>query len=169
MNEGYCGDGGIPGYVLGWMIPDENNLKKLPAAPAVIGISQRNRQSGLQVAKRDAQTGRRKRNPYFPTGLTSLLIPMADILYGQPLFQTVGADGRIGFVQKLCPASAFGTSAGIGLSGLKKAQNRYGHDRPALGTGGHAVIEVEERSVFPLQIRPNFILHARGKSLQSTV
>lgn len=34
MNEGYCGDGGIPGYVMGWLIPDEKNLKKLPAALA---------------------------------------------------------------------------------------------------------------------------------------
>ena len=34
MNEGYCGDGGIPGFVMGWLIPNENNLKKLPAALA---------------------------------------------------------------------------------------------------------------------------------------
>lgn len=34
MNEGYCGDGGIPGFVMGWLIPNETNLKKLPAALA---------------------------------------------------------------------------------------------------------------------------------------
>ena len=34
MNEGYCGDGGIPGFVMGWLIPNENNLRKLPAALA---------------------------------------------------------------------------------------------------------------------------------------
>lgn len=32
MNEGYCGDGGIPGFVMGWLIPTASNLKKLPAA-----------------------------------------------------------------------------------------------------------------------------------------
>ncbi len=34
MNEGYCGDGGIPGYVMGWLIPTEDNLKRLPVALA---------------------------------------------------------------------------------------------------------------------------------------
>ena len=34
MNEGYCGDGGIPGFVMGWLVPNERNLKKLPAALA---------------------------------------------------------------------------------------------------------------------------------------
>lgn len=34
MNEGYCGDGGIPGFVTGWLVPDEKNLKMLPAALA---------------------------------------------------------------------------------------------------------------------------------------
>ncbi len=34
MNEGYCGDGGIPGFVMGWLVPSESNLKKLPAALA---------------------------------------------------------------------------------------------------------------------------------------
>lgn len=34
MNEGYCGDGGIPGFVMGWLVPTERNLKKLPAALA---------------------------------------------------------------------------------------------------------------------------------------
>lgn len=34
MNEGYCGDGGIPGYVMGWLVPNESTLKKLPAALA---------------------------------------------------------------------------------------------------------------------------------------
>ena len=34
MNEGYCGDGGIPGFVMGWLIPTEDNLRKLPAALA---------------------------------------------------------------------------------------------------------------------------------------
>lgn len=32
MNEGYCGDGGIPGFVMGWLVPGEETLKKLPAA-----------------------------------------------------------------------------------------------------------------------------------------
>ena len=34
MNEGYCGDGGIPGFVMGWLVPSESNLKRLPAALA---------------------------------------------------------------------------------------------------------------------------------------
>ena len=34
MNEGYCGDGGIPGYIMGWLIPTDENIKRLPAALA---------------------------------------------------------------------------------------------------------------------------------------
>lgn len=34
LNEGYCGDGGIPGYILSWLIPNEYTLKRLPAALA---------------------------------------------------------------------------------------------------------------------------------------
>lgn len=34
MNEGYCGDGGIPGYIMGWLIPSEETIRRLPAALA---------------------------------------------------------------------------------------------------------------------------------------
>lgn len=34
INEGYCGDGGIPGYIMGWLIPTEKTKKRLPAALA---------------------------------------------------------------------------------------------------------------------------------------
>ncbi len=34
MNEGYCGDGGIPGYIFSWLIPNEYTLEHLPAALA---------------------------------------------------------------------------------------------------------------------------------------
>ncbi|MBP5223187.1 MAG: DUF2268 domain-containing protein [Lachnospiraceae bacterium] len=34
MNEGYCGDGGIPGYIMGWLVPGEKTIRKLPAALA---------------------------------------------------------------------------------------------------------------------------------------
>ncbi len=34
LNEGYCGDGGIPGYILSWLIPNEYTLEHLPAALA---------------------------------------------------------------------------------------------------------------------------------------
>ena len=34
LNEGYCGDGGIPGYLFSWLIPDEYTLERLPAALA---------------------------------------------------------------------------------------------------------------------------------------
>jgi len=34
MNEGYCGDGGIPGYIMVWLVPSEETIKKLPAAIA---------------------------------------------------------------------------------------------------------------------------------------
>ena len=32
MNEGYCGDGGIPGYIFAWLTPNEYTLSRLPAA-----------------------------------------------------------------------------------------------------------------------------------------
>lgn len=34
LNEGYCGDGGIPGYIFSWLTPNEYTLKHLPAALA---------------------------------------------------------------------------------------------------------------------------------------
>ena len=34
MNENYCGDGGIPGYIMGWLVPNENTLRRLPVALA---------------------------------------------------------------------------------------------------------------------------------------
>lgn len=34
MNGGYCGDGGIPGYLLAWLTPSEATLRRLPAALA---------------------------------------------------------------------------------------------------------------------------------------
>lgn len=34
LNEGYCGDGGIPGYIFSWLIPDKYTLEHLPAALA---------------------------------------------------------------------------------------------------------------------------------------
>ena len=34
MNEGYCGDGGIPGYIFSWLVPNEYTLKHLPVALA---------------------------------------------------------------------------------------------------------------------------------------
>lgn len=34
MNEGYCGDGGIPGYIFAWLVPNEYTLKHLPVALA---------------------------------------------------------------------------------------------------------------------------------------
>ncbi|MEY8265612.1 DUF2268 domain-containing protein [Lachnospiraceae bacterium 64-25] len=34
LNEGYCGDGGIPGYIFSWLIPNEYTLEHLPAALA---------------------------------------------------------------------------------------------------------------------------------------
>ena len=34
MNEGYCGDGGIPGYIFSWLIPNEYTLEHLPVALA---------------------------------------------------------------------------------------------------------------------------------------
>ena len=32
MNEGYCGDGGIPGYIMAWLVPGEEKIRGLPAA-----------------------------------------------------------------------------------------------------------------------------------------
>lgn len=34
MNGGYCGDGGIPGYLLAWLTPNPSTLHRLPAALA---------------------------------------------------------------------------------------------------------------------------------------
>lgn len=34
MNEGYCGDGGIPGYIFSWLVPNAFTLERLPAALA---------------------------------------------------------------------------------------------------------------------------------------
>lgn len=34
LNEGYCGDGGIPGYIMAWLIPNEFTLARLPVALA---------------------------------------------------------------------------------------------------------------------------------------
>lgn len=34
MNEGYCGDGGIPGYIMAWLVPGEETMCRLPAALA---------------------------------------------------------------------------------------------------------------------------------------
>lgn len=34
MNEGYCGDGGIPGYIMAWLVPDDETMRRLPAALA---------------------------------------------------------------------------------------------------------------------------------------
>lgn len=34
MNEGYCGDGGIPGYIMAWLVPSFETMHRLPAALA---------------------------------------------------------------------------------------------------------------------------------------
>lgn len=34
MNEGYCGDGGIPGYIMAWLVPSDETIRRLPAALA---------------------------------------------------------------------------------------------------------------------------------------
>ncbi len=34
MNDGYCGDGGIPGYIFAWLVPNEHTVKRLPVALA---------------------------------------------------------------------------------------------------------------------------------------
>lgn len=34
LNDGYCGDGGIPGYIFSWLVPNEYTLAQLPAALA---------------------------------------------------------------------------------------------------------------------------------------
>lgn len=33
-SDGYCGNGGIPGYVLAWLVPGNDTLRRLPAALA---------------------------------------------------------------------------------------------------------------------------------------
>lgn len=32
LNDNYCGDGGIPGYIFTWLVPSEYTMKRLPAA-----------------------------------------------------------------------------------------------------------------------------------------
>lgn len=34
MNEGYCGDGGIPGYIMVWLTPNNYTISRLPVAVA---------------------------------------------------------------------------------------------------------------------------------------
>lgn len=34
MNEGYCGDGDIPGYIMAWLVPSKETIKRLPSALA---------------------------------------------------------------------------------------------------------------------------------------
>ena len=34
LNEGYCGDGGIPGYIFAWLVPNQYTLERLPVALA---------------------------------------------------------------------------------------------------------------------------------------
>lgn len=34
LNEGYCGDGGIPGYIFVWLTPSDYTMKRLPVALA---------------------------------------------------------------------------------------------------------------------------------------
>lgn len=34
MNDNYCGDGGIPGYIFTWLVPSEHTMKRLPVALA---------------------------------------------------------------------------------------------------------------------------------------
>lgn len=34
LNEGYCGDGGIPGYILSWLVPSDYTMGRLPVALA---------------------------------------------------------------------------------------------------------------------------------------
>lgn len=34
LNGGYCGDGGIPGYLFAWLVPEERTLSRIPAALA---------------------------------------------------------------------------------------------------------------------------------------
>lgn len=33
-SDGYCGDGGIPGYILAWLVPNDDTVRRLPAALA---------------------------------------------------------------------------------------------------------------------------------------
>lgn len=34
LNDGYCGDGGIPGFIFGSLVPNEDTIKRLPVALA---------------------------------------------------------------------------------------------------------------------------------------
>lgn len=34
LNEGYCGEGGIPGYINSWLVPSKNTINRLPACLA---------------------------------------------------------------------------------------------------------------------------------------
>ena len=34
LNDGYCGDGGIPGYIFSWLLPNEYTLSHLHVALA---------------------------------------------------------------------------------------------------------------------------------------
>lgn len=34
LNDNYCGDGGIPGYIFTWLVPSEHTMKRLPVALA---------------------------------------------------------------------------------------------------------------------------------------
>lgn len=34
LNKGYCGDGGIPGYIFSWLVPNDFTIEHLPAALA---------------------------------------------------------------------------------------------------------------------------------------
>lgn len=34
MNDNYCGDGGIPGYIFTWLVPSEHTKRRLPVALA---------------------------------------------------------------------------------------------------------------------------------------
>ncbi len=34
MNEGYCGDGGIPGFIMAWLVPGDDTLSRIHAAIA---------------------------------------------------------------------------------------------------------------------------------------
>ena len=33
MNDNYCGDGGIPGYIFTWLVPSEHTKSRLPVRP----------------------------------------------------------------------------------------------------------------------------------------
>lgn len=34
LNDGYCGDGGIPGFIMGWLVPSDYTISRLPVALA---------------------------------------------------------------------------------------------------------------------------------------